>query len=133
MPLPDLVLALAVALGRGTPTPDVAQAIASGCEAEARRAPVDVDMCAALVATYVAHESGFQDAPSPVSWDARARVSCGVLQLPCSVSTGPRHDVRWWLWALRRGGLASLDSSPRRAAARLVEARAALDIARAGR
>ena len=133
MPLPDLVLALAVALGRGTPATDIAQAIAAGCEAEARHAPVDVDMCAALVTTYMAHESGFQDAPSPVSWDARARVSCGVLQVPCRWSRGPRYDVRLWLWMLRRSTLGSVDSSPLRAAARLVEARAALDMVRAGR
>ena len=118
MSLSAIVLAIASQLGRGTPSPPVVDAIASGCEQEAARHPVDAGACVALVTTYVALESGYLTRPHAWSWDAKGGVSCSVLQLPCAISRDPASDVRTWLTNLRRSSLASVDSSPRRAAHR---------------
>ena len=118
MTLSTLVLALASLLHRGNPCPEVVVAIADGCAAEAAAHPVDPEACVALVTTYAAKESGYLVMPHAWSWDARAAVSCGLLQLPCRLSQSPAHDVRVWLSMLRQGTLAGLDSSPTRAAHR---------------
>lgn len=59
----------------------------------------------AAMLMYASRESGFQNAPPPVSWDARAQRSCGYWQLPCS-TTG-RADIltqaRAWLSLLHLG------------------------------
>lgn len=83
---------------------------------------------AALLAVYVELESGVSERPRAFSWDAKAGVSCGILQEPCDyVRTHTlTEQCQWWLTALRKRGLASLDSSPSRAAKRSEMARGLL-------
>lgn len=86
----------------------------------------------ALLTVYAWLESGAQVSPRPYSWDARAGVSCGPWQEPCVVVrrlTVP-GQARYWLAELRRSGLASVDSSPKRAERRRARAMAALAEAR---
>ena len=87
---------------------------------------------AATAALYVALESGVNEHPRAFSWDAKAGVSCGILQMPCAfVATHTLvEQVRWWLSAVRSRGLASVDSSPSRARAREAQAMRLLDAVR---
>jgi hypothetical protein len=82
----------------------------------------------ALVAYYVALESGVRIRPNAVSWDASMGVSCGPLQLPCPYVTQhtPREQIRWWLREVRAGHLENLDSSAPRAWRRFSRAMALL-------
>lgn len=77
-----------------------------------------------LVVTYMAYESAFQQHPKPMSWDAKAGVSCGLLQEPCAFVNGHsvKEQVEYWLREYRSVGLASLDSSKKRAEMRSVVA-----------
>ena len=125
------LLALALqCLAPGGPDADrIAPAIVAAVEARVARGlpPITesptLDVC--LVATYVAHESGANVAPHPVSWDAGAGVSCGALQMACERVRG--RSVRWqvgaWLRDVVDSSLAKVDSSPTRAAVRLAQAR----------
>lgn len=110
------VLSLLHALAPGAERaadPGVVAAIAAAAET-----PQD----AALLTVYGWHESGGRQDPRPVSWDARARVSCGFLQLRCALHRDALADARTWLSLVRAGGLAGVDSSPRRARRRAAEA-----------
>ena len=114
------VLTLAAALHHGPVPPDVARAVAVGCELEAERYPVDPRACAALVLVYAWHESRWQAHPDPVSSDAVADISCGLLQLPCRwlrIDDYHWHTTAWearaWLALLRRGTLAGLSGGGR--------------------
>ncbi|HEY6463393.1 MAG TPA: hypothetical protein VIY73_24670 [Polyangiaceae bacterium] len=133
MTLSTLILTIAALLHRGTPPPSVVDAIATGCTEEAARGPVDIEVCAALVTTYAAHESGFR---AGVYGDCGAGGcrSYGLLQEPAPIA---RHldtlgQVRWWLATLRAGTLAGLDSSPTRARRRAALAARLLDRATLG-
>jgi len=114
-----LVLALCAALGYAHVPPLLAAAIAS-----AATTPED----AALVVVYGAHESGLSEHPRAWAWDAMAGVSCGLLQLRCSLvrSLTVEGQVREWLRLVHSAGLAAVDSSPTRAAQRRAEAEALL-------
>src|SRR5271168_1419855 len=83
----------------------------------------------ALLTTYAWLESRARTEPVAWSWDAKANVSCGPWQEPCGfVRTHSVADqARYWLRELRTAGLASLDSSPRRAARREAYALKALE------
>lgn len=87
----------------------------------------------AEMTTYDLLESGASEHPLSWSWDSAAGVSCGSLQLPCSfvrkASVVEQHY--YWLRELRTAGLASLDSSPKRAARREALAMKALALAEA--
>jgi hypothetical protein len=115
MSLAALVLAVAALLGRGTPPPTVVSAIAHGCQSEAEGHPVDAAACVALVTTYAAHESSFR-----VGAYGDGGKSYGLLQEPAELARrlDTRGQVAWWLATLRASSLASVDSSPSRAARR---------------
>jgi hypothetical protein len=78
----------------------------------------------ALMVTYDDLESMAHEHPISWSWDSKAGVSCGSLQLPCGFVQHATvlQQHYYWLRELRAAGLASLDSDPKRAAKR--EARA---------
>jgi hypothetical protein len=117
------VLAVAAILNRGAPSPPIAAGIARACAWEASHYPVDEGVCVALVTTFAAHESGFQMAPSPVSWDAKAGRSVSLLQLRSDLATGdPARDAHQWLRLLHTGTLAGI-SGGGRAGARVAKAR----------
>lgn len=116
-PMTPLVLILCALLGFRSPPLAIVHAIA-----DASATAED----AALLVVYGVHESGLSERPSPWSWDARAGVSCGFLQLRCNLSGSPEADARTWLANVHRVGLAVVDSSPRRAAQRWDEALALL-------
>jgi len=84
-----------------------------------------------LVVTYMRYESGFQLNPKATSWDAKAHVSCGLLQEPCGFVEGHsvKEQVEYWLREYRAVGLASLDSSRERAEKRKLIAAQALKFA----
>ena len=108
-----LVLALCALMGFAHPPQPIVSAIANAAET-----PED----AALLVVYGVHESGLSESPRPWSWDARAGVSCGFLQLRCSLSSSPEADARTWLHNVHASSLALVDSSQRRAAKRWDEA-----------
>ena len=112
-----LVLTLCALLGYTRPPLAIVHAIASA-SATAEDA--------ALLVVYGVHESGLSEHPRPWSWDARAGVSCGPWQLRCTISSTPEADARTWIANVHRVGLAAVDSSTRRAAARWDEALALL-------
>jgi hypothetical protein len=112
-----LVLTLCALLGYRSPPLAIIRAIA-----DASATAED----AALMVTYAVHESGLSEHPRPWSWDARAGVSCGFLQLRCTISSTPEADARTWIANVHRVGLAAVDSSQRRAAKRWDEALALL-------
>ncbi len=74
----------------------------------------------ALLTLYAWKESMAQANPIPWSWDAHAHVSCSVWQEPCAFTAthSLADQARYWLRELRTAGLASLDSSPKRAVRR---------------
>ncbi len=74
----------------------------------------------ALLTLYAWKESMAQANPIPWSWDAHAHVSCSVWQEPCAFTAthSLADQARYWLRELRTAGLASLDSSSKRAARR---------------
>ena len=82
----------------------------------------------ALLTTYAWLESRAKVEPRPWSWDAKANVSCSYLQIPCAVAhrLTLAEQARYWLRELRAAGLASLDSSAKRAARREAYAEKAL-------
>ena len=102
-----LVLALCALLGFPHPPASIVNAIASASAS---------DEDAALLVVYGVRESGLSEHPAPWSWDARTGVSCGPWQLRCSLSSTPEADARTWLRLVRASSLASVDSSPKRAA-----------------
>jgi hypothetical protein len=85
----------------------------------------------ALLTTYAWLESRAKVQPRPWSWDAKANVSCSYLQIPCAVARrlSLADQARYWLRELRAAGLASLDSSPKRAERRETYAMKALEAA----
>ena len=86
-----------------------------------------------LLATYARLESSARIEPLPASWDAKAGVSYGVLQMPYRVARMPLDvQCRTWLGWVTASSLASVDSSPRRARHRLALARESLTRALAG-
>lgn len=57
------------------------------------------------VSIFVYYESLIQTHPKPMSWDAKAGISCGILQEPCKfvrVST-LKEQVDWWFDKFRLG------------------------------
>jgi hypothetical protein len=113
----------------------IAEAIAGAVESEASPASGEsIAVDAALLALYAAKESHLSEHPMAESWDAKAGLSCGYLQLRCALTRDRslRQQAQTWLAAVRRGGLVAADSSRSRAARRMEEARAALGAAMAG-
>jgi len=104
---------------------DDARAIASAIEQA-----TDDDGLRAHLAVYAWHESGFRIHPRPVAWDALAGKAQGPWQLWTGNTASVGDQARHWLWLVQRGGLAALDSSPRRARHRAQEAQRLLDRAR---
>jgi hypothetical protein len=86
----------------------------------------DDERLRAVLVVYAHRESWYHLDPTPHSWDALARISCGAWQIPCSYARTHTlaEQARWWLWNVQRRGLARLDSSATRAygRARLAEA-----------
>jgi hypothetical protein len=88
----------------------------------------------ALLAYYAWRESNGLANPGPTSWDAKAGISCGVFQLPCSTvaSFTIEQQARLWISIERKpGGLVSLDSDRKRAEKRKRIALANLEKAKA--
>jgi len=86
-----------------------------------------------LVVTYIGKESWFQIHPKGESWDAKALVSCGILQMPCEFvrhSTLEMQVTTWLKW-VAQSSLASVDSDPVRAWKRARLAERILEKARA--
>ncbi len=84
----------------------------------------DRDLTIGTVAYYVAKESGVSVRPFDlVSWDAKAGVSCGILQEPCAFVANHtlKQQVAWWLRNVQDSSLGSVDSSPTRAAKRVAK------------
>lgn len=81
-----------------------------------------------LLTLYAWYESRARVEPVAWSWDAKASVSCGAWQEPCAFvrTHSVVEQARYWLRELRAAGLASLDSSPKRAAKRTALAAQAL-------
>lgn len=102
----EIILAIAVLIGRGTPSNEVVSAIAGAVETPEE---------AALMTLYAALESSYkQDA---VGDGGR---SCGIWQQQCTRIAGfdLQERARIWLYDVRQFGLASVDSSAKRAAKR---------------
>jgi hypothetical protein len=75
----------------------------------------------AIEVVYGAFEGQFRDhPPHAYSWDAKSGVSCGFLQERCwyTKDHSDEEQATWWLHNERAAGLASVDSSPTRAAQR---------------
>jgi len=113
--IPALVLLCAIH-SRACQTDD-ARAIARAIDAA-----TEDDGLRAHLATYAWHESRFQRHPRAESWDAIAGRARGPWQLWQGGDTDLLTQARAWLYLVQRGGLAALDSSPRRAARRAREA-----------
>jgi hypothetical protein len=109
--------------------PVIADAIAVATAEDLARGYVDAPLEAAVLAGYAWAESRLRLQPPPDAWDARAGVSCGPWQLRCAWVRGmaPVDQARLWLRLLHASSLASLDSSPARAARRLAKASALLE------
>jgi hypothetical protein len=132
-----LVTLIANAISVGPDRDVIARTFARAVRVDSVNAPLTASHAedAALLGVYVKHESGGTIEPVPASHDARDGTSCGVSQLPCAVvrtNSLERQAELWLRWA-RQGGLAALDSSPSRAAARQQEARQVLAAALAAR
>lgn len=99
----------------------IADAIAIAVSEDGPRGFADLEVEASAMAVYAWGESRVRAHPPGESWDARAGVSCGPWQEPCSFArTATLVDqARYWLRELHAAGLASLDSSPTRARRRL--------------
>lgn len=90
---------IALALGMTAVPFPILHAVDSACGAD--------DECKADALEYARDESGMSETPKAFSHDARDRVSCGILQLPCRVVE--RHDLdgqfAYWVqlrsWSLR--------------------------------
>jgi hypothetical protein len=74
----------------------------------------------ALLTVYGKLEGDMRAEPRAQSWDAKAGVSCGFLQLRCSIARrlSPVAQARYWLWLYRTAGLVNLDSDGKRAVKR---------------
>lgn len=96
-----------------------AQEYAAAVDAE-----TDHEGLRSLLAVYGWKESTFLKHPRGESWDARAGVSCGLLQMPCTyvVSHTTREQVHQWLTWVFASSLGSVDSDPDRAAHRAARA-----------
>jgi hypothetical protein len=119
--MPFVLLTASALMCRMSPTEcrsDDARTIAHAIDATTD----DPGLRAHLV-VYSYHESHWRLHPEPASWDALAGVAHGFLQLwgRAGLKT-PEDQCRVWLWLVQRGGLAALDSSPRRAARRAARA-----------
>jgi hypothetical protein len=81
-----------------------------------------------LLITYAWLESQGQTNPLPLSWDARAGISCGAWQERCTFvrTASVANQARYWIREYRAVGLASLDSSKKRAEGRAKIAKSAL-------
>lgn len=103
-------------------------------DARAIAAAIDVatddDGLRAHLVTYAWHESSFQVHPRAQSWDALAGRARGPWQLWAGGDASLEAQARQWLFLAQRGGLAALDSSPRRAVRRAREAQWLLTAAR---
>ena len=96
--------------------------------ADAIDAVTDSEELRAVLSVYAFAESGFQEHPAPVSWDARVGLAVGPWSMWNVTSDTPLTvQAHRWLWACERGGLAALDSSPKRAYHRAHYAQIVLD------
>jgi hypothetical protein len=122
---------VALALRTLGPCPDarpIAEAIALAVDREDTPTTGSRELDAALLAVYARHESSGMLTPWPQSWDARAGVSCGPWQMRCVMVAGKAasDQASTWLRLVRVGGLAMVDSSRKRALARMREAERAV-------
>ena len=122
---------LSLALRILGPCPDakpIAEAIALAVDRENAPVTTSRELDVALLAVYARHESSGELAPAPISWDARAGVSCGPWQMRCVLVSG--KPASWqaalWLDLVRRGGLTMVDSSRKRSLERYREAERAV-------
>lgn len=86
-------------------------------------AATDDDRLRAVLVTYAWHESRWRVHPRAESWDAIEGRARGPWQLWSGGDAPLEAQARTWLDCVQRAGLASVDSSPRRAARRADEAR----------
>jgi hypothetical protein len=92
----------------------IADAIVAAVMADAGNAPAlgSHALDAVTMALWSEHESHLQREPRPVSWDARALVSCGPWQIRCDLARS--HSVGWqaryWLAYLHHGARVCPDS-----------------------
>lgn len=93
-----LLTAWAAALGFTHPPREILYAIELACKGD--------ESCGLDAVLYAAHESSFQEKPAKeYSWDAKAHVSCGTWQTPCSAGVQTVLDqARAWV-KLRRYSL----------------------------
>ena len=113
--LPALILACALAPQECHS--DDARAIAAAIDAA-----TDDDRLRAVLVVYAVAESHLRLDPAPMSWDARAGLARGPWQMWSSHDLPLAVQARTWLRWVQAGGLAALDSSPRRAARRAARA-----------
>lgn len=85
-------------------------------------ATTDHDGLRAHMVLYSHAESHWTINPRPWSWDARAGIAHGPWQLWGRPELTLEEQARAWLHNVEAAGLASVDSSPRRAARRAVRA-----------
>jgi hypothetical protein len=105
----------------------------AGAIARAVDAATDDDRLRAVLVVYAYAESRWRLHPRAESWDARAGLARGPWQLWGAVGGMPLEvQARAWLANVEGGGLAGVDSSPRRAARRAAYAAALLDRAERG-
>ena len=89
---------IALALGAEHPRADVMRAVDRACRGKDERCTLDATL-------WAKHESDLQPRPKPFSWDAKAGVSCGLLQSPCATLPDTlEREVQVWL-TLRRYSL----------------------------
>jgi hypothetical protein len=92
-----LLMAWAAAMGFAHPPREILYAIEAACHGD--------EACGLDAVLYAAHESSFQERPArEYSWDAKAHVSCGTWQTPCSSSQTLLDQARTWV-ALRKYSL----------------------------
>lgn len=116
MTLTAIVLAVWTVLSGPRPlskdATDTADAIAQAV-ADDDRAPIggSKEYEAALEAIYAFAESGAQRHPKPVSWDAKAGISCGMWQMPCQIvrNIDLWDQAKYWLYMMHT----AIDACPR--------------------
>ena len=106
-------LALACTLSATECRSDDARAIASAIDAA-----TDDDGLRAVLVTYAWYESRWRLEPRPESPDARAGKARGPWQEWLADGLTLDQQAARWLYCVQRAGLASVDSSPRRASHR---------------
>lgn len=108
MTLAAIVMAVWTTLAAGQPlskdATDAADAIEKAVLGDGRPAiGGSKEFEAALEAVYAKEESGVQRRPKPMSWDARAGISCGMWQMPCQIvkNLDLWGQAKFWLYMMR--------------------------------